>query len=60
MILAKPTLYHGERYGKLTVLEPVQTKRELMYRVGCECGNSRMLVRASKLMKGKVKQCPRC
>ena len=61
MKLATTTLDHGERYGELTVLEQVITKKgRVRYRVGCECGYSGMLVRASHLMKGKVKSCLKC
>ena len=56
-----PTLEHGERYGKLTVLEQVITKKgRTRYRVGCECGYSGMLCGVNQLMKGKVKSCVKC
>ena len=60
MILKQPTLNHGERYGKLTVLGKVKTAHGWKYRVGCVCGNSRELHNAYRLMKGKVTQCGKC
>lgn len=52
---------HGERYGKLRVLGPVETKKHgLKWRVGCECGNSKDLVTANQLLKGRKVMCVRC
>ena len=61
MIFPSYTLSHGERYGRLTVLERVPSKRNGVnkYRCGCECG-SLVVVRRSHLMKGRVKACGRC
>lgn len=53
------TFEHGERYGTLTVLGPVKTKNGLKYRVGCACGFSKQLVRASRFNRGK-ERCGRC
>jgi predicted SprT family Zn-dependent metalloprotease len=59
--LLKPvTLEPGERYGKLTVLEPVKTKHGLRYRVGCTCGHSGLLVRTNDLLKGRRTACLKC
>lgn len=55
MNLAPVTLEHGDTFGKLTVLR----KRDNRYSAGCECGR-RILVTATKLMRGHVKACPRC
>lgn len=56
----KLELHHGERFGKLTVLKKVMTKRGARYRVGCTCGYSGMLLRAADLMKGRVTSCLKC
>lgn len=53
-------LEHGERYGKLTVLKKIKTKRGIRYRCGCTCGNSDTIVRAAQLMKGSVTACLKC
>lgn len=53
-------LEHGERYGKLTVLKKIKTKRGIRYRCGCTCGNSDTIVRAAQLMKGRVTACLKC
>ena len=51
----------GDRYGKLTVLEPVKTEKHgTKYRVGCVCGYSGMLVRAGALNSGRVTACRKC
>ncbi len=57
----KITLAHGERYGRLTVLERISSKkRGPMYRCGCVCGNSRELFRAGRLMSGRDTECNMC
>lgn len=60
-LLPAYSLEHGERYGRLTVLERVESKRAGVnkYLCGCECGK-RVTVRRSKLMKGRVKDCGEC
>lgn len=59
--LKKLELAHGDRFGKLTVLEKVKTKKgRTLYRCGCECGNSSRLVRAADLTKGRVTGCLAC
>ena len=60
MNLAPIELQHGERYGKLTVLRKVKTSRGWQYRVGCVCGFTGTILRASQLMKGKVTACLKC
>jgi hypothetical protein len=62
MQLAPTILEHGERYGKLTVLERVKScdRRGGRYRCACECGYQGLVLRASQLMKGKVKACRKC
>ena len=60
MNLAPVTLEHGESFGRLRILGCVKTPHGKMYRVGCECGNSRELYRAVELMRGRVKECARC
>lgn len=63
MNLKPITLEHGERFGKLTVLERVKgvDGRGWRYRVGCECGYQGMKpLRAAQLMKGKVTACRKC
>ena len=60
MNLAPVELQHGERYGKLTVLAKVKTRRGWRYRVGCDCGYSGMLLRARQLMKGRITACTKC
>lgn len=59
-LIAPVTLEHGERYGKLTVLKEVRTKRGTRYRVGCQCGYSGMLVKAKHLMEGRIGACLKC
>ncbi len=61
MELAPVQLHHGERFGKLTVIEPViSKKRGKKYRCGCVCGNAFVFAKARQLMRGEVKECPRC
>ena len=61
MILAPVTLEHGERYGKLTVLEKVISKeRGPTYKCGCSCGFKYVFAKASELMRGRVKSCLGC
>lgn len=60
MNLEPVELQHGERYGRLTVLEKVRTNLGWRYRVGCVCGYSGMLLRAGQLMKGSVTACLFC
>ena len=63
MNLAPVTLEHGEVFGKLTVLRKIKPKggkRGPEYICGCECGTKKTIVRASDLMKGRVKSCFRC
>ena len=60
MELKPVTLEHGEKFGRLTVIEPIKTKRGIRYRVGCLCGYSGLLVKANHLMKGRVKACLKC
>lgn len=49
------SLTHGERCGTLTVLGQVRTKNGLKFRVGCTCGFSKQLVRASRFNRGQEK-----
>jgi hypothetical protein len=58
--LQPSTFEHGERYGKLTVIEKVKTKNGARWRVGCECGYSGLLVRANDLLKGRMTACLKC
>lgn len=52
---------HGERYGRLRVLGPVETKKHgIKWRVGCECGYRGMLVTANQLLKNRKTACGRC
>lgn len=60
MSLGPITLSHGERYGKLTVLRKIKSHGGWQYRCGCECGNSKTIVTAKKLMKDKVRACANC
>lgn len=61
MNIAPPTLEHGERYGKLTVLRKlVSKKRGPRYICGCECGCSKVKATANELLKGRVKACLKC
>jgi predicted SprT family Zn-dependent metalloprotease len=61
MILAPVTLEHGERYGKLTVLEKIVSKeRGPKYKCGCACGFQRVFAKASDLMRGRVNSCLKC
>jgi hypothetical protein len=61
MNLAPITLEHGEVYGKLTVLGKVKKyDGRTLYRVGCVCGHSGLILSARKLMSGKVKACRKC
>lgn len=50
-------LEHGERYGKLTVLEKRPNGK---YRCGCTCGFSMVKARAKALTSGRVTSCRRC
>jgi hypothetical protein len=60
-VIAVPvTIEHGERFGKLTVLRRLETKRGIRYRCGCVCGYQRVMVRAAQLMKGSVSACLKC
>lgn len=55
------TLEHGERFGRLTVLGAVKTKKHgTRYRCGCACGNSGFLTKATRLMRGVDRSCGRC
>ena len=60
MNLKPLTFDHAERYGKLRVLAKVKTKNGTRWRCGCECGFSGLLVRATDLLKGRVKSCLKC
>jgi hypothetical protein len=52
---------HGERYGNLTVLEKViSRKRGPKYKCGCACGYQPIYLKARQLMKGEVTACLRC
>lgn len=52
---------HGERYGKLTVLESLKKyDGGTRYRVGCVCGHSGMVVTAGALTSGRLVACRRC
>lgn len=54
-------LEHGERYGKLTVLEKViSRKRGPKYKCGCACGFQPIYLKARQIMKGEIKSCHRC
>ena len=55
------TPQHGDRFGRLTVLGVVPSKkRENRYRCGCTCGFSNVLVRAIHLNSGRVTACLKC
>lgn len=58
--LAPIELHHGEKYGRLTVIEKVKSYRGTQYRCGCSCGTSNNFFTARKLMSGKAKECHRC
>lgn len=61
MNLAPIALEHGERFGKLTVLEKLTSKnRGPRYRCGCVCGCQKVVTTARKLMRGEVKSCLKC
>lgn len=62
MIFSKPAeLEHGDRYGKLTVLEQLRNyKGAIRYRVGCECGHSGMVVTVGALTSGRRTACVKC
>jgi hypothetical protein len=62
MELKPVELEHGERYGKLTVLRKHSTKRKgsILWRCGCVCGYSGVLVRTNDLLKGRVTSCLKC
>jgi hypothetical protein len=53
-------LQHGERYGQLTVLKKVKSKRGWRYRCGCACGFGFVIANATQLMKGRVTACLKC
>lgn len=57
----KLELEHGDKFGNLTVLKKIRTPSgRTRYRVGCTCGNSSRLVRATDLTKGRVTACLKC
>jgi hypothetical protein len=63
MSIALPTLTidHGERFGKLTVLEKIRSKkRSPKYRCGCVCGYSKVEATAQQLMRGRKTSCLKC
>lgn len=61
MNLAPVTLEHGERFGKLTVLRKINSKkRGPRYVCGCACGFSGFIATANQLMRGRVKACLKC
>jgi len=52
---------HGDRFGKLTALKRVESKRSgETWRCGCVCGFSGLKVRAPDLHSGKVTSCLKC
>lgn len=46
----------GQRFGKLTAIEPVYVNNVLHWECKCDCGNIK-IVRASKLNCGEVRSC---
>ena len=52
----------GDRYGKLTVLRKVESKkRGPKYACGCACGSRDLFyAKASELNSGRVTACKRC
>jgi len=61
MNYANVSLEHGERYGKLTVLRKiVSKKRGPRYACGCACGYRGVIATANQLMRGRVTACLKC
>jgi len=61
MNLAPVNLEYGERFGKLTVLRKIKSKkRGPRYACGCTCGFQNVIVTANQLMRGRVKACLKC
>jgi predicted SprT family Zn-dependent metalloprotease len=59
--LAPVTIEHGERFGKLTVIQKLTSKeRGPRYRCGCACGFPWVYARAQQLMRGEVTSCLKC
>lgn len=46
----------GEKYGKLTILEPIKKGKGYYYRCLCDCGNE-TIVAANHLFNGHTKSC---
>lgn len=63
MIFSRPAgIEYGDKFGKLTVLKKERRKDRtgVLYRVGCACGNSGMMVTASALISGRRTACVKC
>ncbi len=61
MSIAPPTLDYGDRFGKLTVLRKITSKkRGPRYVCGCACGFHSVIVTANQLTKGRVTGCLKC
>lgn len=61
MQLAPTAIEHGERFGRLTVLRKITSKkRGPRYVCGCICGFSGFITTANELMRGRATACLKC
>ena len=57
LIIGKFKDLTGQRFGRLTVVERAENKKDrVMWRCRCDCGNEH-IVRANSLVTGRCKSC---